>query len=276
MQWLQQIFRRGNPLIPETIWRECVAQLPFLHRLPPTDLMRLKSLCEQLLAKKPFTGAGGLDLSDDVAVLIAAQACLPVLNLTLDLYLDMAAVIVYPSSFLVPQVQMDEAGVVHEWREPLAGEALEAGGAVVLSWEDVGDVDGLGYNLVIHEFAHKIDMSSGAANGCPPFLSAFHGGLDARAWQKVFSSAFEDFVDRVEVLDQQLPDDFDEEDQSHLVQYEALCAALPLDPYAATHPAEFFAVASETFFVLPERLQQAYPEVYQQLAGYYRQNPLPN
>ena len=138
------------------------------------ELARLKKLCESLLDQRTFTGAGGLDLSDDIAVSIAAQASLPVLNLTLDLYRDMAGIIVYPSSFIVPQSAIDEAGVVHEWREPVSGEAVDAGGAVVLSWEDASDINAPGFNVVIHEFAHKIDMSDGVANGCPPFLAGYH------------------------------------------------------------------------------------------------------
>jgi Mlc titration factor MtfA (ptsG expression regulator) len=274
MQWLRQLFQRDKPRIPDTLWQSCTARLAFLERLPASDLSRLKLVCEALLDKKSFSGAGGLELTDEIAVLIAVQACLPVLNLTLDLYDDMAGIIVYPSEFIIPHAEMDEAGVLHEWRAPVSGEAVDAGGAVVLSWEDVEDAGAPGYNVVIHEFAHKIDMSDGAANGCPPFLAAFHAQIDARFWQQVFSAAYDDFVRRVDALDQQLPEDFDADDAVHASLYENLLAALPLDPYAAEHPAEFFAVASEAFFVLPEPLAAGYPEVYQLLGRYYRQDPL--
>jgi Mlc titration factor MtfA (ptsG expression regulator) len=274
MQWFRQLFHRDRPRIPEPLWQDCVARLAFLQRLPPDDLGRLKLVSESLLAKKSFTGAGGLELSDEIAVLIAAQASLPVLNLPLDVYSDMAGIIVYPSEFIVPHAEMDEAGVLHEWRAPVSGEAVDAGGAVVLSWEDVEDIESPGYNVVIHEFAHKIDMSGGAANGCPPFLAAYHQGIDALSWQKTFSSAYEDFVARVNAIDSQLPGDFDVDDPIRAEQYDELYAALPLDPYAARNPAEFFAVASEAFFVLPEPLAADYPEVYRLLARYYRQDPL--
>jgi len=274
MHWLRQIFRRDKPQIPAALWHTCVAQLPFLQRLSPDDLDRLRQLCEILLDKKTFTGAGGLELSDEIAVLIAAQASLPVLNLTLDLYRDMAGVIVYPSQFIVPQAEMDEAGVLHEWHEPISGEAVDAGGAVVLSWEDVEQAGTPGYNVVIHEFAHKLDMGDGNANGCPPFLAAYHAGIAVAAWQRSFSAAYEDFTRRVDDLESRLPPDFDDDDPAHAAQYETLCADMPLDPYAATHPAEFFAVASETFFVLPQPLAAAYPQVYELLARYYRQDPL--
>jgi hypothetical protein len=279
MQWLYRLFGRHKPQIPAVLWQDCVARLPFLHRLSAPDEARLKQLCETLLARKTFTGVGGLELTDEIAVLIAAQACLPVLNLTLDLYRDMPGVIVYPSAFIVSQAEVDEAGVLHEWREPVSGEALDAGGAIVLSWEDVAQADpstkGPGYNVVIHEFAHKIDMGDGAANGCPPFLAAYHRTLGVRQWRLAFSAAYQDFTRRVDALENRGPYDFfDADHPPHGVGGAAGNAGLPLDPYAASHPAEFFAVASEAFFVLPQPLAAVYPEIYRLLAQYYRQDPL--
>lgn len=274
MQWFRQLFQRNNPEIPDLLWQDTVARLPFLTRLPPDDLWRLKNMCETLLARKSFTGAGGLEMTDEIAVSIAAQACLPVLNLSLDLYNDMAGVIVYPAEFIVPHAEMDEAGVMHEWRAPVSGEAIDAGGAVALSWEDAEGTDAPGYNVVIHEFAHKIDMSDGNANGCPPFLASHHQEIDAKDWQRVFSAAYEDFVRRVELVEEQLPHDARLDDGRHAARYEELLDGLPLDPYAADHPAEFFAVASEAFFVLPEPLAEDYPEVYRLLSLYYRQDPV--
>jgi len=274
MQWLRQLFSRSKPQIPDALWQNCLARLPFLAHLPSADQERLKSLCEDLLYRKTFTGAAGFKLSDEVAVLIATQAALPVLNLTLDLYDDMAGIIVYPSAFVIPQSEMDEAGVVHEWHEPASGEAVHAGGAVVLSWEDAQESDAPGYNVVIHEFVHKIDMHNGAANGCPPFLAAYHKGISPSHWQRAFSLAYEDFTRRVDALDAQLPEDFDEDNCDHAERYDALFSELPLDPYAARHPAEFFAVASEALFVLPQPLAEDYPEIYRLLSLYYRQDPL--
>jgi hypothetical protein len=276
MQWLQQFFRRSKRQIPDALWRNCVARLAFLDHLSASDRTRLKGLSESLLATKTITGAGGLELTDEIAVLIAVQACLPVLNLTLDLYDDMAGIIVYPSAFIVPLSEMDEAGVVHEWRTPLSGEALSAGGAVVLSWEDVEEaqISAAGYNVVIHEFAHKIDMGRGAANGCPPFLAAFHQDMQVSDWQQAFSAAYGDFTSRVDTLDRQLPGDFNPDNPADAAHYDILFAALPMDPYASKHPAEFFAVASEVFFVLPQPLASDYPHVYRLLARYYRQDPL--
>jgi Mlc titration factor MtfA (ptsG expression regulator) len=274
MQWLRHLFTRSKPQIPEVLWQHNIARLPFLQKLSALDSDRLKHLCETLLDRTPFTGAGGLELTNDIAVLIASQACLPVLNLTLDLYDDMAGVIVYPSTFIVPQTEVDEAGVVHEWREPVSGEAVDAGGAVILSWEDAEDSNAPGYNVVIHEFVHKIDMGSGGANGFPVFLPRYHSEIHAPAWQRTFSDAYRDFVRRVDEIDSRLPDDFDPDDPAQAAHYDARCAMLPLDPYAARHPAEFFAVASEAFFVLPAPLAADYPDVYRLLARYYRQDPL--
>lgn len=274
MRWLTQLFSRDKPHIPDPLWQEAVARLPFLQRLPSQELVRLKALCEELLFRKTFTGAAGFELTDETAVLIAAQACLPILNLTLALYDDMAGIIVYPSAFVIPQSEMDESGVVHEWREPVSGEAVHAGGAVVLSWEDAQEYDAPGYNVVIHEFAHKIDMSNGSANGCPPFLAAYHKDIDPAAWQRTFSGAYREFVRIVEALDARLPDNFNDANPAHADLYDELFGALPLDPYAARHPAEFFAVASEAFFVLPQPLADAFPDIYRLLALYYRQDPL--
>ena len=273
MKWLRRLLRE-RPQIPVMLWQNCLEQLSFLQDLSREDLTRLKALSEDLLARKGFSGAAGFELRDDVAVMIAAQACLPVLNLTLDLYDDMSAIIIYPAGFVIPQKEMDEAGVMHEWHEPASGEAVGAGGAVVLSWEDAQQPGIHGYNVVIHEFVHKIDMADGGANGCPPFLAGLHQGLDAGEWQRVFRAAYADFQERVDALEAQLPANFDANNPAHAEWWDELCADLPIDPYAATHPAEFFAVASEAFFVHPRPLNEDYPDVYRLLAAYFRQHPL--
>ncbi len=276
MSRLRAAFGRAPAQIPEWLWRSTLQQLPFLDRLEAADTARLKSLCEQLLDRKPVSGAKGFDVSDDIAVLIAAQACLLVLQLDLALYDDLSAIIVFPEAFGVLQQQVDEAGVVHEWEEELAGEAVDHGGAVVLSWHDVAQQQEAGatHNIVIHEFAHKIDMGRGAANGCPPCLPGRHDPALLNDWPQVFSAAYEDFCARVDRMEASLPADFDPDSDDDADLYEQLADSLPLDPYASRDPAEFFAVASEAFFVAPEPLAEAYPQVYQKLAAYYLQNPL--
>lgn len=274
MRWLRQFLNRGRPQIPDSLWQASIARLPFLQKFPATELERLKLISEELLDRKTFTGAAGFELTDETAVLIAAQASLPILHLTLDLYDDMAGIIVYPSAFMIPQSEMDEAGVLHEWHEPASGEAVHAGGAVVLSWEDAQESEAPGYNVVIHEFAHKIDMGNGSANGCPPFLSELHKDISPAGWKCAFSAAYADFTEKVDALEAHLPADFDDSNPAHAASYDELFSALPLDPYASRHPAEFFAVASEAFFVLPQPLADGYPEIYKLLSLYYRQDPL--
>ncbi len=281
MRWLSWLRERAiaTPTqIPGDLWQATLLQLPFLGYLSHQDLSRLKSLTEQLLAGKSFAGAKGFQLTDEMAVPIATQAALLVLNLRLDLYDDLSAVIVTPEAFPITQQVIDDSGVVHEWEEMLAGEAIEMGGAVRLAWPDIvpaGPNDQpLVANVVIHEFAHKIDMQRGGANGYPPFLAGFHARSDFADWSTVFSVAYEDFCHRVARFEARQPGPTNAADQAHMAQNDTPRRALPMDPYAATDPAEFFAVASESFFVTPAPLAGAYPEVYRLLSRYYRQNPL--
>ncbi len=262
--------------IPDALWGDTLQRLPFLDYLNDDDLRRLKALCEELLQKKPLAGVGEFEVDDATAVLIAAQACVLVLNLDLSLYDDMSAILVYPEAFSVRQQHLDEAGVLHEWDEELAGEAVDQGGAVVLSWQDLMQPTepGMPYNLVIHEFAHKIDMGRGSANGFPPFIEGLHQRAELAHWPEAFSAAYDDFCERVDLLENSLPPDFDPERDDHAELYDALAAELPLDPYAASDPAEFFAVASEAFFVAPAPLCEDYPQIYRLLAAWYRQDPL--
>jgi Mlc titration factor MtfA (ptsG expression regulator) len=280
-RWLPSFLLPGSlqparATIPEALWSATLAQLPFLDFLNDDERRRLKALSEALLDKKPLAGVGGFEVDDATAALIAAQACVLVLNLDLSLYDDMSAILVHPDVFSVKQQHMDEAGVLHEWDEELAGEALDQGGAVLLSWQDLMQTQapGLPFNLVIHEFAHKIDMGRGAANGFPPFLEGLHVRAELAAWPEAFTAAYADFCARVDQLEQSLPSDFDPEREAHAALYQAEVADLPLDPYAAHDPAEFFAVASEAFYVAPAALAEGYPPIYRLLAAYYRQDPL--
>ena len=150
---------------------------------------------------------------------------------------------VYPGDFRVRRTEVDEDGVVHEWDDELAGEAMP-GGPVVLSWDAMANDPAM--NVVIHEFAHKLDMLSGAADGVPPL----HAGMSRKVWLAVFKQAYEGFCDAV---------DRDKETW--------------LDPYAAEHPSEFFAVISEAFFTDPVETRRRYPDVYDQLKLFYRQDP---
>ena len=234
-----------------------------MRGLDRSERERLRALSEAFIARKKFAGTHGLEVTGAMKLDIAAQAAILVLELGLEWYDGWTDVIVYPAQFAPEREVMDEAGVVHVTRDPMAGEAW-LGGPVILSYEDVamtGDEQArvAGYNVVIHEFAHKLDMRNGEPNGFPPL----HAGMDPRRWKRAFSEAYADFCARVDAAEA-LEDDED-------VQ-EAL-DALPIDPYAAESAAEFFAVGSEAFFETPEMLGPAYPEVYGQLKAFYRQDP---
>jgi len=236
--------------IPDALWTEALAALPFVAGLGEAERARLRDLVVLFLDRKSIVGAGGHEVTPLQRVVIAIQACLLVLELpgTLDGYDDFENVVVYPDQFVPDWTWEDDAGVVHANDGALAGEAMP-GGPVVLSWPDVeasSDFDAAGMNLVIHEFAHKLDMRDGDANGCPPLPAT----LDARAWKRVMSRAYDHFVARV---------DRDED--------------TAIDPYAAESPGEFFAVLSETFFAAPAMLASEYPDVYRQFVAFYGQDP---
>ena len=238
----------GRSALPDGLWAEAAEALPFVQELDDAELARLRDLVVLFLDTKSIVGAGGHEVTPPQRVVIAIQACVLVLELSLDWYADFENVVVYPDEFVPGWTWEDEAGVVHANDGPLAGEAMP-GGPVALSWRDVeasADFEATGMNLVIHEFAHKIDMRDGDANGCPPLDPP----LDARSWKAVMSAAYDDFAARV---------DRDEE--------------TAIDPYAADSPGEFFAVLSEVFFASPATLVRAYPDVYAQLAAFYRQDP---
>ena len=234
-----------HPAITEGEWARIEAGLPFLRRLGAADRARLREMALAFIAQKEWHGAQGLQLTPGIQLAIALQACLPVLELGLDSYRGWVGIVVYPGDFLIPRRQISEDGVMHEYDDQVAGEAW-AGGPVLLSWFDrPEEADGM--NVVIHEFAHKLDMLNGPPDGLPPL----HEGMRRQDWIDAFEPAYENFCARV--------DDGEE---------------TWIDPYAATHPAEFFAVASEVFFEAPGLLHHEYPAVYEQLRQFYRQDPL--
>ncbi len=251
--------------IDDADWRRIAARMPFLGHLGNDELERLKSQCESFIAEKQFSGAAGFTIDDDVRIGVAIQACLPTLHLPLSAYRDFVEIIVYPDRFVAPRRQVDDAGVVHEFDDELVGEAMD-GGPVVLSWPDA-DPQGqhAGYNVVIHEFAHKLDLLDGAADGAPPLPP----GLRER-WTRTMTDAWDDFSARVDAVEASIPHNVDPESPEAEPWYERL----PLDPYAATDPGEFFAVASETFFTAPLQLRRAYPALYELFREYFRQDPL--
>jgi len=245
------------------LWHEATAPWLFMRGLADAENEKLRVLCGRFIAGKHFSGTHGLEITDRMQVEIAAQACILVLELGFEWYEGWSEVIVYPSQFAPEREMMDEAGVVHLTNDPMAGEAW-LGGPVILSYEDVamtGDEEArvAGYNVVIHEFAHKLDMRNGDPNGFPPL----HSDMNPKEWKRDLAFAYEDFCRKVDDADLRAEDD----------DGEAL-DALPIDPYAATSAGEFFAVTSEAFFETPELLEPAYPALYEQLRQFYKQDPL--
>ncbi|MDR2239957.1 MAG: zinc-dependent peptidase [Zoogloeaceae bacterium] len=244
---LKKWFGRAAPsasAIDRRQWARVERGLPFLGHLAADERERLRGMALEFIGRKEWHGAQGLRLTPEIQLAIALQACLPVLNLGLDSYRGWVGVIVYPGDFVIPRSLTSEDGVVHEFDDEVAGEAWQDG-PVLLSWFD-GPEAADGMNVVIHEFAHKLDMLNGPPDGLPPL----HEGMHRQAWLNAFAPAYADFCARVEHGEETW-----------------------IDPYAAEDPAEFFAVASEVFFEAPARLRDDYPAVYAQLCQFYRQDP---
>lgn len=232
--------------IDDALWRAVLERYPFLAVLSGEERDRLRQWAVLFLHEKSVHGASGLEVTEEMRLTIAAQACLLILNLDLDYFRGWVEVIVYADEFVPEYEYTDEDGIVHRTREPMAGESWLQG-PVILSWADAVRAGGMdGVNVVIHEFAHKIDMLNGDANGFPPL----HDDMSRSAWSNAFGAAYGDFCARVDRR-----------------EYTAI------DPYAAESPAEFFAVMSEAFFEIPDVAGREYPEVYRQLAQFYRQDP---
>jgi len=234
--------------ISNLLWLETLTSLPFLARWSTADLEALRRLTSLFLDEKEFSGAGGLSVTDAMAVRIAAQACLPVLHLGLQPYRGFVGIVVHPDEVVAAREVMDDDGVVHNYDEVLSGEAME-GGPLMLSWTDVhqsGESADWAYNVVIHEFAHVIDMGDGEADGVPPLPSS---ELRQR-WRKRIEADYELFCR------------WTDEGRDTV-----------LDPYGATEVGEFFAVAVEAFFVAPRDMRDEHPELYALFADYFQQDP---
>jgi Mlc titration factor MtfA (ptsG expression regulator) len=232
-----------NSALPDALWREAIGALPFLATYSADALARLRDLVVLFLDAKSIVGAQGHVVTPLQRTIIAIQACVLVLNLDLALYDGFENIVVYPGEFVPGWEYEDEYGVVHRQDAPLAGEAMNRG-PVILSWPDVADSadwDAAQMNLVIHEFAHKIDMRDGDANGCPPLPD----DATRREWRRVMQQAYADFCARVDA----------DEDTA-------------IDPYAAESPGEFFAVLSEVFFAEASLLVAEYPDVYRAFAAF--------
>jgi Mlc titration factor MtfA (ptsG expression regulator) len=242
---LKRVLARPLPAAQQAL---LARNIPVYRNMPPDLRAQLHRLVQQFLHQKKFVGCEGLEIDDEIRVTIAGQACLLLLNRPSRVYPALHTVLVYPSAFLVPRRQVDAAGVITETRQDLLGESW-GDGRVVLSWDHVqrGARDGTGgHNVVLHEFAHQLDSESGSNNGAPYLGSQ----SSYRSWAAVLSRDFANL--RADALYQQ---------QS------------VLDHYGATSPAEFFAVATETFFEKPYQMADFHPELYAEFLKYYRVDP---
>ncbi len=234
--------------IPDDLWQLTLAHYPFLTQRSEADLLELRRLSSLFLATKEFHGAAGFEITDEVALAVAAQACLPVLKLGLAWYDAFVGIVMHADEVVAPRSWADEDGIVHEYDEPLAGEAME-GGPVTLTWQAVAEAGGdkppgAVFNVVIHEFAHVIDMRDGQADGVPLFAS----NAAREEWLSVIEPVWQRFCRRAD-----------------------RGGASVIDAYGAQSLDEFFAVASEAFFVAPDALKKEQPALYRLLSGFYQQ-----
>jgi len=273
-RWLPRLWRSPQPL-PAALWRDTLRQHPFLSKLTAAEQTRLQQLCGHFLLEKEFHGAHGLRVTDAMALSIAAQACLPLLHIAgptdrrprnpmdaLDWYDDFVGIVVQPGAAVAMRETTDAAGVVHRYREVLAGEAMDRG-PVMLSWEDVaqaGLAASSGSNVVIHEFVHKMDMRGMQAGDSPDGAPAISQGLWGTArstqarqhWRRTMSEAYSQF-------------------REALTLAERFGGERPwLDSYAAKDPAEFFAVTCEAYFVNRERFTVECPTLLSLYDGFFR------
>ncbi|WP_456412207.1 M90 family metallopeptidase [Thiolapillus sp.] len=234
--------------LPDSLWRKLRKALYLLRDLNTQQAVELRKRTTLLLHEKAVHGVQGLEMTLEMKAVIASQASLLTLELDPDSFDGWKELIVYPDAFKVERTVTDEYGVTHRQASPLSGESWQ-NGPLILSWADVvrdSYKRRPGSHVVIHEFAHKLDARNGRVNGMPPL----HPDMPIEEWSTTLSLAYEQLLRQLEKGE-------------HCI-----------DPYAATSPAEFFAVLSEYFFTAPGVLKQHCSEVYKQFAAYYRQDPL--
>lgn len=222
--------------------------MPLYRQLPPQLRARLDGLVQQFVAEKEFVGCQGLVVTQEMRLVIAAQACLLVVNRAARLYDELFSILIYPAAFIVPEVHHDEAGVVHHRESVLSGQTWDTH-RVILSWDDVragAESKGDGFNVVFHEFAHYLDAEDGGVNGAPLLGDEEH----YQRWSQVMSAEFHTLRDAAARGEPTL-----------------------LDAYGAQDPGEFFAVATEVFFELPVELRERHAALYAELRSFYRLDP---
>jgi|SRR5690625_309713 len=250
MKWLDYLTgQRPAPPIDDALWREALARCPALERLSEAERQQLRELAAGFLKHKRFHPID-IHLDDAQRLLIAIQACIPIRHMGLRVLRDWRTVIVYPGEFRVRRDQIDDAGLVSEDHQILAGEAWPKG-PLVLSWGTVEHSLSQpwdGHNVIAHEIAHKLDMRNGPPDGLP----VLPRHIKQQTWIDTFQAAYERLIEAM-----------------HRGEY------IDIDHYAATNPSEYFAVASEMHFSAPDRLRDAEPGVAQLLHDYYGPSPAP-
>ncbi len=244
--------RRRNRLVAQSFLDEWLAiikrNVPYYRLLPEADQKELQRHIQIFIGEKRFEGCGGLKITDEIKVTIAAQACMLLLHRLTDYYPGLPSVLVYPRSYVAPNIPKLVGGVVMEGTDVRLGESWH-GGSVVLSWDDVcrsaADIHD-GHNVVFHEFAHQLD-SSGAKGDSTPVIQDHSTYI---AWARIL-----------------------EKDYEKLRRDASRNSDTFLDEYGAVNPAEFFAVATECFFEKPKELQELHPDLYKELKNFYQQNP---
>ena len=242
----QKIRARAFP----AAWRDILKRrVPYVRALPADLQLQLKRHIQVFVTEKAFIGCDGLEITDEMRVTIAAQACLLILNRPGDYYPNLRQILVYPGSFVVHQAHTDDIGVAHQGRQVLSGESWSEG-QVILSWQDTlagAAAPNDGENVAIHEFAPQLDQEPGPANGAPLLARRAHYAR----WSQVLGAEFDALRMRPA------------RDETSL-----------FSNYGATDPAEFFAVISEVFFEQPQRMSDEHPALYRELAQFYRLDPL--
>lgn len=251
--WLRAYRQRRILMHPfPAHWRRVLRhRVPMLRRMPVDLQLQLKQLIQVFIAEKAFIGCAGLTVTEEMRVVIAAQACLLVLNRSMQHYDHVRQILIYPGAFMVQRTVTDGIGVQQDQRQALSGESW-AQGQVILSWQEALDgaaVDDDGCNVVLHEFAHQLDQENGAAQGAP-LPAAGDTQHNAQRWKRVLSQAYAHLQDQVQRGEQGL-----------------------LNHYGAESPAEFFAVATEAFFEQAVEMAEHHPALYQELRSYYKVDP---
>ena len=231
-------------------WRKIIQRnVPYVRSLPADLQLKLKERIQVFIAEKPFIGCRGLTITDEIRVTVAAQACLLIINRPDYFYPKVHQILVYPDAFVVNRSYTDNIGILQNQSQVLSGESW-AHGQVILSWQDALEGAAMmddGRNVVIHEFAHQLDQEKGYANGAPGLRSRDH----YQRWSRTLSTEFNDLQARL-----------------------ASGQASLFGAYAATNPAEFFAVVSEIFFEQPRPMAEEHPALYRELGHYYHLDPL--